>query len=232
MSRILRLLLPRLLHERRGRLVSVLLAWPLLLAVLARVSGATPQWHEIAPLYLGTVIPLAALVHASRLIRDEVEGGTIVYLLTRPVPRRAVLLGALAAYAAATLAVALPATAAGFVLSARDVAAGAPSLWGTVAGAVAALLAFGTAFALLGLVLKRPLAIGLLILFGWEQLAGAPGLLPRLTLTAYVRVLAGLSSAPPDVTGLQAALVLGAFAVLCAGLATAVFARREYVPEL
>jgi ABC-type transport system involved in multi-copper enzyme maturation permease subunit len=210
--RVVRFHWPRALLSRRGLVAAALLAWPL--------TGADPTG-----LYLDILLPLAALIHGTRLIRDDVEARTIVYLLSRPLPRPALLTGAFAAYLAAVFVVAIPAVTLGFVLT------GGNSLLRVLAAAVLALFAFGAAFTLLGVMLARPLPVALILLFGWERLSNAPGLLPRVTLTGWVRALAGGPSAPAGIEPLHAVLVLGLLTLVCAAAAAIVFSHREYVPS-
>jgi ABC-2 type transport system permease protein len=102
-----------------------------------------------------------------------------------------------------------------------------------------ALVAYGALFALLGVLLKRPVIPGLLFLYGWELLANLPGYLPRLTLTAWLRSLIHHRPAEEGIAGLfqqvlpgdQAlAVLLGASLVLLAA-AGWIFSSREYVLE-
>jgi hypothetical protein len=73
-ARAARLVFPRLLWGPRARLVAVLLAWPLLLPLLGAASGSgAPTRAVVFDWYLSVMIPLAALVHATRLVRDDVE---------------------------------------------------------------------------------------------------------------------------------------------------------------
>jgi ABC-2 type transport system permease protein len=52
------------------------------------------------------------------------------------------------------------------------------------------LAVYGALFALVGAVLKRPLVVGLIFAFGWEQMALLmPGYLKRFTLAHYVQAL-------------------------------------------
>lgn len=228
--RAARLVFPRLLWGKRARLVAVLLSWPLLLPLLSWMSGAGSLSREsVFGAYLDTLLPLAALVHATRLIRDDVESRTIGYLLSRPVSRVALLTGEMGAYLVATLCVALPATLIGWYLLADSVLSGALS--GTLLAVALTLAAFGAVFTLFGLLLRRPLTLGLVLLFGWERLSAAPGLLPRLTLTGYVRAVSGGAAAPAGVDALQAAVVLIVVAVAGAVIGAIVFRVREYVPE-
>jgi ABC-2 type transport system permease protein len=236
-SRAARLVFPRLLWGTRARLVAVLLAWPLLLPLLGWASGSgVPARAAVFDWYLSVMLPLAALVHATRLIRDDVESRTIVYLLSRPVSRRALFAGELSAYYAAAFAVALPATVGGWLLTSDG---GASSFVATLAAVVLDVAAFGAAFALLGMLLKRPLVVGLLfLLWDWGLLVwslfsakflGGPNLLTRLTVTGYVRAVAAA-----DATGIsagQAAIALVVLVLISAMAGAVVFAAREWVPE-
>jgi ABC-2 type transport system permease protein len=206
-----------------------------LLPLLGAASGSgAPSRAVVFDWYLSVMIPLAALVHATRLVRDDVESRTIVYLLSRPVSRPALFAGELGAYLAAALSVALPATVAGWLLAAEGA-----SLPGTLAAVVLDVAAFGAAFALLGMLLKRPLVAGLVfLLWDWGLLLwslfsarflGGPALLARLTISGYVRALAAAD--PAAITAGQAALVLSILFAICATAGAAVFAAREWVPE-
>jgi len=101
------------------------------------------------------------------------------------------------------------------------------------------LLVYGALFALLGVLLRRPLIPGLIFLYAWELLVYAPGTLPRLTLTAWFRSL--LPYRIPS-EGLQAVLasdfhtgesllVVAGVTLVALGTAVAVFTSREYVME-
>jgi ABC-2 type transport system permease protein len=215
MLRVARLAWPRLVRGGRGLTVALLLASPL-------AGGDPAGW------YLDVVLPLAALIYAAHLIRDEVEGRTIVYLLSRPIARPTLLAGQFSAYLGAVLLVALPALTLAHVLW-RGVPS--ESFLRLLAAASMALLAFGAVFTLMGVVLKRPLTLALRLLFGWERLADAPALLPRVTLTAYVRTLAGVPDAAAGVSPALAACVLVVVTFLALGAAAFVFTHREYVPE-
>ena len=100
-----------------------------------------------------------------------------------------------------------------------------------------ALVAYGAFFALLGVLLRRPVIPGLLFLFGWELLANLPGYLPRLTLTAWLRSL--IHHRPPEEglfglfgqvqpAGLSLAVLVVASSLFLTAAAW-LFSEREYV---
>ena len=83
------------------------------------------------------------------------------------------------------------------------------------------LVAYGAFFALLGVLLKRPVIPGLLFLYGWELLANLPGYLPRFTLTAWLRSLVHHRPAQEGLAGLfQQVLPAGQGLVVLVGVSS------------
>ena len=133
------------------------------------------------------ILALSAAIFSSAVVAQEVEGRTIVYLLTRPVPRQALLLGrTLAASVVVFLVAALAALAVDFSTG------GGRGLLGRdlIALAVGAL-AYTGLFTLVSLVINRAMIACLLFAFGWETLAaGVSGDLKLLTLNTHVMAIA------------------------------------------
>jgi len=243
-----------MLISRRSAFMAALLGLPIAFAILYRVQvagDATPHLSGfdfygliVSLYYVRNAIPFTALFYASALVGDEVEGRTITFLLTRPVPRAAILLGKFAAYVATGLALCLPSVVVTFLLLAS---AGGLDRVGPLVGELArdlgvialALLAYGALFTLLGVVLRRPVIPGLMFLLLWEMLANLPGYLPRFTVTAYLRslipyrpALEGLSELFGQVLPTSLSLaVLSGIAVIGLAAAVGIFSIREYVPE-
>jgi ABC-type transport system involved in multi-copper enzyme maturation permease subunit len=243
-----------LLWSRRALLMGLLVGAPVLFALVFRLVAAADLPAEltgfdiygrfVSVYWLRNVLPLVALFFGAALVADEIEGKTITFLLTRPVTRPALLLGKFAAYLVASLALVLPALVLTFGLlvtwrGSAGVAARVPDLFRDLGVAALTLLVYGALFALLGVLLKRPLIPGLLFLFAWELLANLPGYLPRLTLSAYVRSLVPYAPAEEGVGGLFAQVlpfgeclaVLTVVTGLSLVLASWAFTWREYVLE-
>ena len=107
------------------------------------------------------------------------------------------------------------------------------------------LAAYGALFALVGAALKRPLVVGLVFVFGWEQVALVmPGYLKRFTFAYYLQALVphamptgdtvsllqgAVFREPPSVAVSIGVLVLAIVASLA--LAARVVEQREYVLE-
>jgi len=244
-----------MLWTRRTLLMGLLVALPVAVAVAYRVVLATQPAARMLPAgdlyavivaiyWIRNVLPLAALFYATSLVADEVDGRTLTYLVTRPLTRPAIFAGKFAAYLVTTLSLALPAVVLTFfaLLSApgaSGVSAAAPDLLRDLGAMALALLAYGALFALLGVLLKRPVIPGLMFLYGWELMANLPGYLPRFTLTAWLRSLVHHRPAEQGLAGLfqqvlpagQGLAVLVAVSAVLLAAGAWIFSAREYVLE-
>jgi ABC-2 type transport system permease protein len=241
--------------SRRTLLMGILVGLPAVVAIVYRVVLATQPAARLLPAadlyavivaiyWVRNVLPLVALFFATALVADEVEGRTLTYLLTRPLTRASIFAGKFVAYLATTLALALPSVVLTYfvLLSARGWAAVGPSagdLFRDLGVTALTLVAYGAFFALLGVLLKRPVIPGLLFLYGWELLANLPGYLPRFTLTAWLRSLIHHRPAEEGLAGLfqqvlpvgQGLLVLVIVSAVFVVAAAWIFSTREYVLE-
>ena len=177
---------------------------------------------------------------------DEVEDKTLTYLFTRPIPRGAVLLGKYLAYLACTSLVVLPSVMLTYflVVPFNEVGATFRSLVLDLAILALGLAVYGAVFAFVGTWLKRPLVVGLVFAFGWEQVAMVlPGYLRQFTVAHWLQALVphalptdnALSvlqsffrQAPAATTSVA---WLAAILAVFLWLAMRLVARREYVLE-
>ena len=244
-------------RAQRSLWLLVLLGLPVLIALVQRLSAAgrvtAPDLYGqlVSGYYLGYIapgvgmaLPLAALFYAATLISEEVEGRTLVYFLSRPIPRSTVVVGKFAAYLAWALATTATSMCLVFLIAR---APGASDPWQAAAAfardlgtAAVALAAYGALFAFVGVWLRRPLLPGILFLYVWEFGARLAGAFSRLTLGAYVEPLLARKTMPSSLAWLaspvaipttQAVLVLGLVTLGALAAASAIFARREYVPD-
>lgn len=131
-------------------------------------------YNTLLLLYLGLVLPLIALYYAGGVLSDERERGSLPYLLTRPVPRWAIpLTRFLAGLVVGTLAAAI-----GLVLTyallfgATSEGGDAGFLFTPLLISVLALAVYGAFFLFLGVRAAKPYIVGLLLVLGWETVAG------------------------------------------------------------
>lgn len=187
--------------------------------------------------YLGFVLPLFTLAYASGAIGGEREGRSLIWLLTRPLPRAAVYLAKFLGAVPWCLLFA----GGGFV--AVGLAGGEPGraalrLYGPAAAGGA--VAYAAVFHLLGAVVRRPVVAGMVYVFFFEQLLAAlPGSLKLLSLSFYARSLmyteadaaglpAGMLEVAQPVSATTAWAVLAAVTVGATGLGMWLFARAEF----
>jgi ABC-2 type transport system permease protein len=205
-----------LLGRRRAVLLVLLPLLLLLMAGLVRwASGGEPLstvklTNEFA---LGTLLPLMCLLIGTGVIGTEIDDGSIVYLLAKPVPRRTILWSKLIVAWGATLVFAvLP------IIAAVEIAGDEGTRLGWAYGVTAALaaLAYTAVFVALSVVTRNVVIIGLLYALLWETVLGGyvPGVrnvsVRQWALAAAERILGDQAPAwgvTSDVS-LTAALVL------------------------
>jgi ABC-2 type transport system permease protein len=206
--RVFELSLGEMLWSKRTIFMALVVGGPVLLSVVirlleasgisafrvngVRVGGASLFGMIIWVLFVRVIVPVLGVFYGTALVADEVEDKTITYLFTRPIQRGAVLVGKYLAYLVCTAFVVLPSVMIVYFMMVPFAEVGASfHLLVTDLGILAIGLAvYGALFALTGAVLKRPLVVGLIFAFGWEQVALLmPGYLKRFTLAYYVQAL-------------------------------------------
>jgi len=212
-----------------------------------RMTGPAIFGLMIWAFYLRFTIPVLGVFYGTALMADEVEDKTITYLFARPVRRGAVLFGKYLAYLACTVFVVLPSVMIVYLLIVP--------INGSLGGSFIDLLkdltllslglaVYGAVFAFIGAKLKRPLLVGLVFIFGWEQAALLfPGYLKKFTIAYYLQALVPHAMPDNSVISLIQGIFrespplwvslfwLGAIWVAFLALAAWVVERREYVLE-
>ena len=261
-ARVFELSLGEMLWSRRTIFMALVVGGPVLLAIVVRLvdaTGVTPLRINgvrvggagifgmmIWILFLRFIVPVLGVFYGTSLVADEVEDKTITYLFTRPIRRGTVLLGKYLAYLVCTTCVVLPAVMIVYFMLVPLAEVPRSFMWlVTDLGLLAlGLAAYGALFALVGTVMKRPLVVGLVFAFGWEQFALImPGYVRRFSLMYYIQSLVPhampadtvqsllnffIQNPPSTLTCL--ASLAGAIAVSLV-LAGRVVERREYVLE-
>jgi ABC-type transport system involved in multi-copper enzyme maturation permease subunit len=268
--RVFDLSLGEMLWSRRTIFMGLVVGAPVIIALILRVVVAlgAPVMEEsisgggrnpvrmtgpaifglmVWVFYLRFTIPVLGIFYGTSLIADEVEDKTITYLFTRPIRRGAVLLGKYLAYLACTICVVLPSVTLVYLL--------VVPMRGTLGGSfldlvkdlgllALGLAVYGALFAFIGAKFKRPLLIGLVFIFGWEQAALAfPGYMKKFTVAYYLQGLVPHAMPNDGVVGLLQGIFresptlwgslfwLTVIWAICLTLAAVVVERREYVLE-
>lgn len=234
---LVRLMVRGLLGRRRSLGVVVLAAAPLLVALILSIAGglgapASLAFEVFAALHLGLAIPLVALILGTGVLGTQIDDGTIIYLLVKPVPRRTVILAAMLVAALATAALAVPSTLLSGLLVLGTSNPGLQA--GMAVGAFVASILYGTVFVTLSVLTGRALVVGLGYVLLWEGLATT--LLPgtrtfsiREIGLACVSAVSGTNPAGPG-TGIEplaAAAISGVALVVAVALGVWRLARFE-----
>jgi ABC-2 type transport system permease protein len=169
------LTLKQLLGRGRTILLGLLALVPILLALVYRVGHEdTDQQRWVAQVLLDglvvtIVLPLLALVYGTAALGAEIEDGTAVYLLAKPVSRAQIIAGKLlAAWALTSVTVLVPALVAGAI--GLQGVPGHGLLLGFGIALVAGSLVYSALFVMLSVVTSRALIAGLVYVFIWEGL--------------------------------------------------------------
>jgi ABC-type transport system involved in multi-copper enzyme maturation permease subunit len=232
---------PTPLDPRADALRSLLLSVPhaILSSEGFRRDWAFSHFTRTVPLgaFVGFVLPLFTLAFASGAIGTERETRSLIWLVTRPLPRAAVYLATFLGVLPWCLAFGVGGFAA-LCLAGGDLGREAfAAFW---PAAVGGTVAFAALFHLVGATFRRPVVVGLVYVFFFEALVAAlPGSLKLLSLSFYARsliyneaVAAGYPGAMLEVPAPVAAadawvvLALATLGLLAAGAWR--FARAEY----
>ncbi|MFT3874590.1 MAG: ABC transporter permease subunit [Nocardioides sp.] len=167
---IVRLAGQALLGRRRGLL---LLALPIVLIVLATIIRVLTEpgvgSDVIDALGFGLALPLVALFAASAVLGPEIDDGSVVYLLAKPVSRHVVGFSKYAVAALATIAFgAVPLLVAGLITDSTEPDAAVGWLvGGAIAGAT-----YTAVFVAAAATTRHAVVVGLLFVLLWEGLLG------------------------------------------------------------
>jgi ABC-2 type transport system permease protein len=204
---IIELTARQLVGKRRTLLLFAFAAIPIIIAIIYRISTSDDEVYQAVSgpvrstgltdgqlrwtatvlysrLIVSTLLPLCALIFATAALGSEIEDGTAVYILAKPIPRWKIIVSKLFVSWVATMVLVLPASAiAGAIALAGaggtvdingnliTVAGGG---WGILVGFMIAMaagsLVYCALFVMLSVVTSRALIIGLIYVFFWEAL--------------------------------------------------------------
>ncbi|MEU6392500.1 ABC transporter permease [Streptomyces sp. NPDC046939] len=170
---VARLTYRALLGRRRAL---ILFALPVLLVVIsALVRGLTGADDQTAVDVLGgfalaTMVPLIGVIAGTGAIGPEIDDGSVVYLLSKPVKRPTIIFTKLIVAIAVTMVFsAVPTLIAGLILNGN----GQQIAVAYTIAALVASIAYAAIFLLLGTVTRHAVVFGLVYALVWEALFGS-----------------------------------------------------------
>ena len=211
MAPLIEVTLRGLLGRRRTILILLLVGLPVLIALLVRISGGRPDADRVLDtLVVRTVMPLVALIVGTAAIGSEIEDGTAVYLMIKPIARWKIAVSKIVVAAGLTVVLVVPAVViTGLLLGGRG-----DALTSVSAFALACLFggsAYAAAFVTLSAFTSRALLLGLGYTLIWEGVLA--GLLEGTRFLSIRQATLGLASAlganvPGDQLAVQVSVVV------------------------
>jgi len=239
----------------KTRVFALLGLIPVALAIIVRIvlhgrSGdiAAVFTEILMVFFLQFYIVILALFYGTSVTAEEVEGRTLSYLITRPIPKPAIVLGKYGAYTLLMFVmVAVSLALSFFIMNVARLSQ--PALYAKFLHYLGVLglgiLAYTAFFTFLGAFLRRAIIVGLIFGIGWENVIQYfPGSTQRFSIVHYLksllpyRPMAGggrgvalllfrLEPTAPLVAVLALAALAGAFLALACWL----FRMKEYLYE-
>jgi len=158
-----------------------------------RLGGAEPEnaYATLSSLLVFRLLPLASAIFSSAVLSQEIEQKTIVYMLTRPVPRQVFLTMRTLASA---LSVFIVTAMAAIALSFAVYGASTPTnhyLWRDLVAIAVGSLAYGGLFVLISLMMNRAMVVSLLFAFAWEtSVPSMPGSVYLMSISTHLTAIA------------------------------------------
>jgi ABC-2 type transport system permease protein len=218
-----------LVNRRRTIGLVLFAALPVVTALLGRIAGSRGDVEELlGGSVVAVCLPLIALVFGVSALGTELEDGTAIYILSKPVPRWRIVLAKAAVAGLLTIALVLPATVIAGVVG--RVATGDTFAFGVAV--VAGALAYTALFVALSVLTSRALIVGLAYVLVWEGimsglLEGTLFLSIREATTAVAVALSANPFLEESALDLQTAIIVLVGAVL-GGLALASLRLASY----
>ncbi len=168
------LTLRQLTSGKAVRIVALFAAVPIIFALINLIgSETTSRVNFVHELFMNgiapTVLPLAILILATNALGNEIEDRTLVYLVMKPQPRLRIILEKMLAVGTVATLLLWIGTIVGFIIGLRSESGDHIQI--LIAMLVAiwfAVLAYGSLFLLLSLLISRALLAGILYTLLWE----------------------------------------------------------------
>ncbi|MDX3385992.1 ABC transporter permease [Streptomyces niveiscabiei] len=170
---VARLTYRALLGRRRALILGALPMLLIVIAVIVRaLAGADDQTAVdlLGGLALATMVPIIGVIAGTGAIGPEIDDGSVVYLLSKPIKRPTIISTKLIVAIAVTMVFsALPTLVAGFILNGN----GQQIAVAYTVAALVASIAYAAVFLLLGTVSRHAVVFGLVYALVWEALFGS-----------------------------------------------------------
>jgi ABC-2 type transport system permease protein len=219
-AEIARVTFRALLGRRRTILMLLLAGVPILVGLLVRANDSftIDLGGTLDGLVVRLVLPLVALVFGTAALGSELDDGTAIHLLTKPIRRSTIILAKVAVAGSLTAVMLVPSTVVAGLLLGEPGTDALGTASAVAVGVLAGSYLYAAIFVALSVVTTRGLLIGLGYALIWEGLLA--GLLPGsqvFSVREYVRGIAqALSPSTVDSIVGAAAPIYAAVALVVA----------------
>jgi ABC-type transport system involved in multi-copper enzyme maturation permease subunit len=156
--------------------------------------GVTPFMEILFNATLTNAYPLIMLLLGAAVIGDDVEDGTLLFLRLRALPRSSIVVGRYLAVVISGLAVIVPSIVAQYLVQIGMLTADgvllrhSNLLLGALVGGLLTVCGYGAIFLLLGLLIRRAVVVGLVVIVVSFALASLPSELAWISIPLHVMV--------------------------------------------
>jgi ABC-2 type transport system permease protein len=228
----------RQLFARQRMIVAIGLALvPTLIALIDRMNSATPGYPSdfLSTVYreivIGVILPITALVFGTSAFGGEMDDGTLIYLMVKPLPRWQVMLSKYIVASLSTILVVVPSLFLAYAVCASPNPIRLPVAYAL--GASLGAFLYCAVFLALGITSRRALALGLIYVIAFENvltrnITGAKSLSIReFSLSVTKQVLGSASDFVGYNVSIGTVWTMGSI-FLVAAMAMAIFRLKKY----
>lgn len=192
-----------LLRQKRIIFATLICFLPIVIPLMLALMSTSQYGEEgfdifnniASTVYIKALCPLLSLFFATMLVGQDVEAHTIPYILTRPLPRSAWVIGRFTAYV--VVASLIMGISYGLLFGActtlQDFGIDSKSVLTLLhywMASVFGLVGYGALTMFLGAFSKRPVIIGVILIYAWQNVASfIPGYIDFFTIRKYVETL-------------------------------------------
>ena len=211
-----------LLGRRRTILMVLLVALPVLIGLLLRLAGDTIDVGRILDtMIVRTVLPLVALVMGTAALGSELEDGTAVYLIIKPVPRWQIVAAKMLVASGLSVVLVVPSVVIAGLLAGGAGSAAIAATFGFAVAAALGVAAYACVFVGLTTFTSRALVLGLGYTMIWEGILA--GLLEGTRFLSIRQATLGIADGLSGGRVEQASLDTGLSLVIIVAAAVAAF---------
>jgi len=209
--------------------------------ILAKGSAASFFSTIVLFLFINFFIPIISVFIGSSVIKEEIEDKTLPYLTTRPLHKASLLIGKFLSgffliYLVVFISILIMSVISNYEnLLDVNIYYGILQYNGTI---LLSILAYSSLFTMLSMIFKRSTIIGLMFIFGWENIVQYfPGSTQNLTISHFIKSLLPQSGNSSGILLTQfnatpvfkSIIILLTISVLSIALAIYTFRKKEYL---